>query len=221
DDSIWTDGTTLSTMCDYPELITAPSVTVCGEQEVDLTAIYDAGTVFWYDAEVDGNLLHTGANFTTPVLTVDTSYWVQAGDAPSTGPSVTGGGRVAPSGTATGYSAGTVLYGVQFDATDAFTISSVDVYPSGTTTGAMTVVLADNNGTVLQTVGPIAIPAGTGTTVNNGATPVTIPLNIDVPAAGTGYRLYTTQLTVPLIRESSGLSYPYPIGTLGNVTTGW
>src|SRR5690606_38938881 len=85
----------------------------------------------------------------------------------------------------------------------------------------MTVVLADNNGTVLQTVGPIAIPAGTGTTVNNGATPVTIPLNIDVPAADTGYRLYTTLLTVPLIRESSGLSYPYPIGTLGNVTTGW
>src|SRR5690606_9209216 len=67
DDSIWTDGTTLSTMCDYPELITAPSVTVCGEQEVDLTAIYDAGTVSWFDAEVDGNLVHTGANFTTPL----------------------------------------------------------------------------------------------------------------------------------------------------------
>src|SRR5690606_3085146 len=60
-----------------------------------------------------------------------------------------------------------------------------------------------------------------GTTVNNGATPVVIPLNISVPAAGTGYRLYTTQLTVPLIRESTGLSHPYPIGTLGNVTTGW
>lgn len=211
----------ITMLCNYPELLAAPSVTVCGPQEVDLTAIFDSGTVFWYDSVTQDSLLHTGANFKTPFLTSDTSYWVQAGDAPPSGPSVTGGGKVAPSGTATGYSAGTLLYGVQFDATSAFNILSMDVYPSGTATGEMTVVLADNSGTILQSVGPIAIPAGTGTTINNGATPVTIPLNINVPAAGTGYRLYTTQLTVPLIRESSGLSYPYPIGNLGNVITGW
>src|SRR5690606_1886470 len=62
DSSGWSNGIGISTMCDYPELIAAPSVTVCGEQEVDLTAIYDAGTVSWFDAEVDGNLVHTGAN---------------------------------------------------------------------------------------------------------------------------------------------------------------
>src|SRR5690606_10425601 len=80
DSSIWTDGTSFQTLCNYPDLIAAPSVTVCGSQEVDLTAIYSGGTVFWYDDAAGTNLIHTGANFTTPHLTSDTSYWVQAGD---------------------------------------------------------------------------------------------------------------------------------------------
>src|SRR5690606_3923038 len=74
-----------NTMCDYPELIIAPDVTVCGSQEVDLTAIFDSGTVFWYDSVTQDSLLHTGANFKTPFLTSNTSYWVQAGDAPNSG----------------------------------------------------------------------------------------------------------------------------------------
>src|SRR5690606_33964206 len=198
DDSSWTKEEEFTTMCDYPELITAPGVTVCGPQEVDLTAIFDGGTVYWLDE--DGDLVYTGANFTTPYLTEDTTYWVVAGDSLTFsgggiggggGPSVTGGGKVVPGGTATGYNAGTLVYGLQFDATAAFTISSVDVYPSSTSSGTMTVVLADNSGAILQTAGPFTIPAGTGTTLNNGATPVAIPLDIDVPAAGTGYRLYT------------------------------
>src|SRR5690606_29189418 len=75
----------INTMCNYPELIIAPDVTVCGSQEVDLTAIFDSGTVFWYDSVTQDSLLHTGANFKTPFLTSNTSYWVQAGDAPNSG----------------------------------------------------------------------------------------------------------------------------------------
>src|SRR5690606_12753731 len=104
DSSGWSNGIGISTMCDYPELIAAPSVTVCGEQEVDLTAIYDAGTVSWFDAEVDGNLVHTGANFTTPLLTTDTSYWVQAGDVPTNVTAQVG------DGTSTNAVSGTFLY---------------------------------------------------------------------------------------------------------------
>ncbi|WLD24102.1 T9SS type A sorting domain-containing protein [Flavobacterium dauae] len=104
DNSIWTDGTSFNTMCDYPELITAPSVTVCGEQEVDLTAIYDAGTVLWYDKEIGGNLVHTGANFTTPLLTVDTSYWVTAENS-----SIEAKANIGE-GTSTGTTSGTFLF---------------------------------------------------------------------------------------------------------------
>src|SRR5690606_13289959 len=47
DKSSWAWGPDITTLCDYPELLAAPGKTVCGPQEVDLTAIYDAGTVFW------------------------------------------------------------------------------------------------------------------------------------------------------------------------------
>ncbi|SFN77059.1 Por secretion system C-terminal sorting domain-containing protein [Paenimyroides ummariense] len=220
DKSSWTWGPDISTMCNYPDLIAAPGKTVCGSQEVDLTAIYGAGTVFWYDDPNGANLVHTGATFRTPLLTGSRSYWVQAGDAPSSLPSVSGAARVAPANGASGFGNTTLAYGVQFNAASAFNIKSVDVYPSGTSAGTITLVLADKNGNILETVGPLTIPAGTGTTIPT-ATPVTIPLNITVPIADTGYRLYVTNLTVPLIRESSGLTFPYPIGTLGNVTAGW
>src|SRR5690606_12368393 len=80
DSSGWSNGIGISTLCNYPELITAPDVTVCGPQKVDLTAIFDSGDVKWYDTVTKDSLLHTGANFLTPELTADTSYWVQAGN---------------------------------------------------------------------------------------------------------------------------------------------
>src|SRR5690606_14565687 len=86
--------------------------------------------------------------------------------------------------------------------------------------GSLTMALTDNTGSLIQTIGPIPIPAGTGTTIATGATPTTIPINVALPP-GTGYRLYTTALSATLIRENSGLSYPYPFGTAGAVTTSW
>lgn len=78
DSSGWSNEAKISTMCDYPNLITASGKTVCGAQKVDLTAIFDAGTVKWYDTKAKDSLLFVGANFTTPVLTADTSYWVSS-----------------------------------------------------------------------------------------------------------------------------------------------
>ena len=39
-------------------------------------------TIEWFDAEFNGNLVNTGANFTTPALTANTTYWVRACPAP-------------------------------------------------------------------------------------------------------------------------------------------
>jgi len=36
------------------------------------------GTLYWYDSPAGGNLLHTGSNFTTPPLSITTSYYVEA-----------------------------------------------------------------------------------------------------------------------------------------------
>ena len=98
DSSGWSKSDEVSTMCDYPTLIAAPGKTVCGPQEVDLTAIFDAGTVKWYDTVTKDSLLYTGANFITPVLAADTSYWVQAGNSSDLSGAV-GDGIIADGGT--------------------------------------------------------------------------------------------------------------------------
>jgi hypothetical protein len=61
-----------------------PTVTVpstfsrCGAGTLTLTASTDLGELRWYNAAVDGDLLHTGASFTTPSISETTSYWVGA-----------------------------------------------------------------------------------------------------------------------------------------------
>jgi gliding motility-associated-like protein len=60
---------------------------ICDNTSASLTASLSgnppSGTsIDWYDAEFDGNLLFSGANFNTPLLTVTTTYWVRACPAP-------------------------------------------------------------------------------------------------------------------------------------------
>jgi len=72
--------------CSWPVVVTvnstpAPTVanaTSCAGSPVTLTASAPGGTYEWYDAAAGGNLLFTGASFTTPGLTNSTSYWVQS-----------------------------------------------------------------------------------------------------------------------------------------------
>src|SRR5690606_20243638 len=188
----------------------------CGDGTVDLQATADAGYVVnWYDVPTGGTPIATGNVFTTPVISTTTDFYVAATD----GGSTFYGGKPAPVSSATGYSAGSLPYGMVFDVYEALTLVSVDVYSSATA-GSLTMALTDNTGSLIQTIGPIPIPAGTGTTIATGATPTTIPINVALPP-GTGYRLYTTALSATLIRENSGLSYPYPFGTAGAVTTSW
>ncbi|ASU34169.1 Ig-like domain-containing protein [Mucilaginibacter xinganensis] len=58
----------------------APSVSgtiICNGSSTTLTATGPGGTYEWYDAAVNGTLLHTGTSFTTPALTATTKYYVQ------------------------------------------------------------------------------------------------------------------------------------------------
>ncbi|TXG39356.1 T9SS type B sorting domain-containing protein [Seonamhaeicola maritimus] len=64
--------------------ITTPSITntfnaeICGQGSMTLEATASNGMVVWFDALTGGNQVHTGTIFTTPVLTVNTSYYVLA-----------------------------------------------------------------------------------------------------------------------------------------------
>lgn len=51
---------------------------ICGTGTVSLSATPSDGNLEWYDAAVGGNLVYTGENFETPVLSTTTSYFVSA-----------------------------------------------------------------------------------------------------------------------------------------------
>jgi gliding motility-associated-like protein len=53
------------------------TTTICSGSTASLTASAATGTIQWYDAASGGNLLKSGATFTTPALTVNTTYYVQ------------------------------------------------------------------------------------------------------------------------------------------------
>lgn len=57
----------------------APDVTRCGPGTVSLSAT-SPETIYWYDAPSGGNLLATGASYTTPVISNSTTYYVETGD---------------------------------------------------------------------------------------------------------------------------------------------
>ncbi|PKP18106.1 MAG: hypothetical protein CVU05_14275, partial [Bacteroidetes bacterium HGW-Bacteroidetes-21] len=60
-----------------PASPTANSVTVCEGYSATLNATAPGGVYDWYDATIGGNLIYTGASYTTPILSVTTSYYVQ------------------------------------------------------------------------------------------------------------------------------------------------
>ncbi|TWI96362.1 gliding motility-associated-like protein [Mucilaginibacter frigoritolerans] len=56
---------------------TARNVSICSGNNAILTATSPGGCYEWYDATTGGNLLKTGAVYTTPVLIANTNYYVQ------------------------------------------------------------------------------------------------------------------------------------------------
>jgi len=67
--------TVLVTVNDIPAAPTAPGTSICKNTTATLTATAPGGTYNWYDA--NGSFQATGAIFTTPTLSSNTSYYVQ------------------------------------------------------------------------------------------------------------------------------------------------
>lgn len=60
-----------------PVAPTAPPVTACVGETATLTPTSPGGPYQWYDAATNGNLLSTNTSFTTPVLSINTIYYLQ------------------------------------------------------------------------------------------------------------------------------------------------
>lgn len=199
-----------------PQLLTTVPGSRCGPGTVTLGATGSAGaTLNWYQNATGGAPLFSGNSFTTPIISNTTTYYVAA----SEGGGSVSAGRVNPFATSTGFDGDD--YGLVFDALQPFTLTSVDVYPTGAA-GSITVQLVNSAGTVIQTAGPFAIPAGTGTTFGTGATPFTLPLNFLVPQ-GDDFELRSENQSVDIVRDNpigTNFTYPLPIGAVGNITSG-
>jgi hypothetical protein len=92
-----------------------------------------------------------------------------------------------------------------FDASQGFTLKSVDIYVQSTAS-TTAVSLEDNAGTVLYSVTPTLTTTGKNT----------LTLNWHVPV-GTGYKIKATG-TNSLYRNNAGATYPISVGSVASIT---
>ena len=165
----------------------------------NLTA--NGSNLTWYDQATGGNVLGTGSNFTTPVVTAQNTFYVE--ELYTYGGGVFNGGRVDNSGTGA-YQNNSSFYLV-FDVLEECTLNSVKVYANGA--GNRTIRLHGAGGAQLQEA-VVNIPDGESR----------IDLNFQL-TPGTGYSLRTVG-DPQLWRNAPNapMSYPYAVGNLANIT---
>jgi len=110
-----------------------------------------------------------------------------------------GGGKATFGNTLTSANA----HYLNFDCTAPFTLKTANV--QAVTSGNRTFYWANSSGVVQQTV-TINVPAGTSR----------VTLNFNIPA-GTNLQLGVSALSGALYADNSGVTYPYPIGSVGSV----
>ncbi len=154
----------------------------------------------WYDAPTGGNLLGQGESFTTPALSNNTSYYVEASKVFDGGTQA--GGKLDNTGNGGLPTTGAHSY---FDAYEAFEITQVTVYvPETAPTGIRTIQLVDNTGTILEET---TFDLAPGTHI--------LDLNFLVPNAGTQFSLRCPENN--LFRNNNGVMYPYALGDVGEI----
>ncbi|MDX5347855.1 MAG: choice-of-anchor J domain-containing protein, partial [Hymenobacteraceae bacterium] len=185
-----------------PSAPTVNNVTRCGPGTVALSATPQAGaTINWYATQNAMSPVASGNTY-SPFITNTTTFYVAAssGAVETVGKPSTAGSD----GTNTGG-------GLIFNAQRPFILQSVVVYYAGTSAATVTINLQNSSSTTIQSA-TVTLPATNGT-----ITPITVPLNFNVPA-GTGMRL-VQGTSVSLYRDYSTGSNNFPyVSPSGNVT---
>jgi hypothetical protein len=185
-----------------PQVVTAPSVALCGPGTATLTATPSSGAeINWFSNATGGTALANGNTY-SPSVSATTTYYAEA--------SVNSFEKAGKLNT-TGADGTNTTGGLIFNAAAPFTLDSVVVYSAVAAGGNLIVNLTNSAGTVLQTA-TINLPPVTGRTA------IVVPLNFNVPA-GTGLKLVQGS-SIALSRDytaSAGITYPY-ISTSKTVT---
>ncbi len=195
-----------------PHLITTIPGTRCGAGIVTLEATGANGTLSWYDSPTSSTILGTGSPFITPYINATTTYYVSCNGAGATQSNV----PTPNVGTSLFWTA-TAGWGLRFTVNSPVTINSVRMYPSNSTAGDATLqVKVTDLADVVIYSGPV-YNFTVGTTISEQIVPVNI--NISVPG---NYKMVMTSTGINnLVRESSGVTFPYtaPNGELA-ITAG-
>ncbi|MDX2250141.1 MAG: T9SS-dependent M36 family metallopeptidase [Bacteroidia bacterium] len=158
------------------------------------------GVYIWYDE--NGAVLDTGALFQTPILTADTTFYVEENIIAS----VQNVGPLNGSIGAGGYHNTGFTGTVNFTAQDEFML--ISAWTDAGSAGPRTIFLWDNingSGNIVDQV-TINIPAG----------PQRVTLNLHVPGPG-NYSVGGTSIN--LYRNTDGANYPYTISGLVTLTS--
>ena len=189
-------------------ILTTTPATRCGTGTVNLNATANAGaTINWYANPSGGSALASGASFTSPSISSNTTYYVAS---ETTGGNLFGG-KLTPEASWTGSTF--TDWGIVFTALQTTTLNSVDVY--STAVGTLDVKVTNAAGVELYATGNINVAAG-GTT-----TPTVIPLNFNM-VQGTTYKiLVKASAGVSLVRGSTNLAFPYNNGAVNVTSSEW
>ncbi len=170
---------------------TANDVTINSGETAALSAT-GTGAINWYTNVADSSPIYTGANYTTPVLTIDTSYYVEdvvsKSNVGSTSNSSNGGF----------FAGGATDRYLVFDCTETVMLKRVTINPQQA--GEMDVQLQDSSGDVLDSRVVQVLSAGLQQ----------IDLDFMIPI-GTDLRLTSTDMSsgFNLYRNNAGTAYPY------------
>lgn len=182
-----------------PAAPTASDVIICAGATADLTAA-GADSLMWFTQAAGGTAVGTGSPFTTPVISSNTTYYVESDVYPaqqSVGPvdNTFGAGT---------YFGLTNYHCLIFNCTSPVKLVSVKVFAQGTSD--RTISLRDAGGAILQQT---TVTIADGTSI--------VPLNFDLPI-GTNLQLGIEGNVFLFRNNAGGTSYPYSIGGLVSIT---
>ncbi|MFL5754380.1 MAG: FG-GAP-like repeat-containing protein [Bacteroidia bacterium] len=204
----WSSTATSVTVLPAPAVPSGSDIYISGPQSVTLTATGNSDV--WFDAPTGGNQVGTGNNYTTGIVTQDTTFYVE--DQNSYGGSSAFTGQTYHYGSSYSGSTATNAYSI-FDVLNPCTLNTVKVYTD--TPGNRLIELRNSSGTVINSV-MVNIPVDTSV----------ITLNFPL-AVGNGYQLGTNAAqnntllgyaSPRLKRSSSNVTYPYTLANLVSIT---
>ena len=178
---------------------TGDQVCVSGSMTLNVSG---QGDFYWYDAPNAGNLVGTGASFTTPTLTASTDYYVERvenvpGMLYNIGPADNSIGTGGNHSVNTRY--------LEFDAIQPFTLESVWV--DADVAGMREIEVTDANGFVYASAS-VNIPAGQSRVTLNMAIPQMNNLRLGLNANS----------LADLYRNNGGVNYPYEVQDVASIT---